>query len=465
MNLGEFSGWAYGLEMLSDETIAAIATPAGEGGIGIIRISGKMALEIGSAVFQSADGVKLIDREANTFAYGFIQDKEGVQIDAGLALVMRAPKSFTGEDTVELQGHGGAVVLRRVLRRVLEAGARMAEPGEFSRRAFLNGRMDLTQAEGLFDLIRARSDRAAQAALEQLEGVLSLSFNRLYDAFLEVTANLETTLDFVEDELPDDVFTGIAQKLDYSFKELDELLDTWNEGRLLREGVRVAILGRPNAGKSTLLNALLGFERAIVSEIEGTTRDTIEEQWILNGIQLRLTDTAGLRVTDCHVEAEGIRRAEAHGEAAELIIYVLDASKPLEIEDQRRLAELPSDRSVVVLNKIDIGQKVNEIDGVAVSLLTSYGLVDLKAALIDKLEAEAQSTPNAVISERHRVLLIQARDEAKQARAYLNQNIEQKAALACDHLRSALEHLGHVTGRIYHTELLDNIFSRFCIGK
>ncbi len=451
--------------MLIDETIAAIATPAGEGGVGIIRISGEMALEIGSTVFQSADGVRLLDRGANAFAYGSIRDKEGVQIDVGLALVMRAPKSFTGEDTVELQGHGGTVVLRRVLRRVLEAGARMAEPGEFSRRAFLNGRMDLTQAEGLFDLIRARSDRAAQAGLEQLEGVLSRSFNGLYDAFLEVTANLETTLDFVEDELPDDVFSGIAQKLDHSFMELDGLLETWNEGRLLREGVRVAILGRPNAGKSTLLNALLGYERAIVSEIEGTTRDTIEEQWVLNGIPLRLTDTAGLRVTDCRVEAEGIRRAEAHGEAAELIIYVLDASKRLASEDQRRLEELPADRSVVVLNKIDLGQKVDEIEGIAVSLLSAHGLVDLKAALIEKLDAGEQSPAHAVISERHRALLIKARYEAKQARAYLIENIEQQSALACDHLRSALEHLGYVTGRTYHDELLDNIFSRFCIGK
>jgi tRNA modification GTPase len=451
--------------MLMDETIAAIATPAGEGGVGIIRISGKRALEIGSAVFKAVDGVTLLDRVANSFTYGSIQDQEGVQIDGGLALVMRGPKSFTGEDTVELQGHGGAVVLRRVLRRVLEAGARMAEPGEFSRRAFLNGRMDLTQAEGLYDLIRARSDRAAQVAFEQLDGVLSRSFNELYDAFLVVTANLETTLDFVEDELPDDVFSGIAQKLDDSFRDLDELLETWNEGRLLREGVRVAILGRPNAGKSTLLNALLGFERAIVSEVAGTTRDTIEEQWVLNGIPLRLTDTAGLRVTNCCVEAEGIRRAEAHGEAAELIIYVLDASEPLSTEDQRRLDELPMDRSVVVLNKIDLGQEVQVVDGVAVSLLNRNGLADLKKALIEKLETGAEGTAHAVISERHRALLIQARDEAKQARAYLIENIEQQAALACDHLRSALEHLGHVTGRTYHDELLDNIFSRFCIGK
>jgi tRNA modification GTPase len=452
--------------MLMDETIAAIATPVGEGGVGIVRISGKRALEIASVVFKSADGVALLDHDANTFTYGSIRDKDGVHIDGGLALVMRGPKSFTGEDTVELQGHGGAVVLRRVLRRVLEAGARMAEPGEFSRRAFLNGRMDLTQAEGLFDLIRARSDRAAQVAIEQLEGVLSRSFNGLYDAFLEVTANLETTLDFVEDELPDDVFSGIAQKLDHSFQVLDDLLETWNEGRLLREGVRVVILGRPNAGKSTLLNALLGFERAIVSEVAGTTRDTIEEQWVLNGIPLRLTDTAGLRVTDCRVEAEGIRRAEAHGESAELIIYVLDASKALSKEDQARLDELPVDRSVVVLNKTDLGQEVLDVEGVPVSLLNGSGLAELKLALIQKLEAGAEGgTAHAVISERHRALLIQARDEAKQARAYLIEHIEQQAALACDHLRSALEHLGHVTGRTYHDELLDNIFSRFCIGK
>ena len=238
IRLGGVRVSSYAHQVIRKETIAAIATPTGEGGIGIVRISGEQAIEIASCVFAAKSGVELAALSANTFTYGCIHKLNGEMVDMGVALVMRGPHSFTGEDTVELQGHGGSTIVRQVLRCVTEAGAILAEPGEFSRRAFLNGRMDLTQAEGLYDLISARSDRAAKVALEQLEGSLSRSIDRLYDAFLEVTANLETTLDFVEDELPDDVFTGIREKLDGSFATLDTLLKTWNEGRLLRR-VRV----------------------------------------------------------------------------------------------------------------------------------------------------------------------------------------------------------------------------------
>ena len=226
------------------------------------------------------------------------------KIDNGIALVMKNPRSYTGEDTVELQCHGSTVILKQVLSSILNAGARLAEPGEFSRRAFLNGRMDLTQAEGLYDLIRAKSDQAAKAALEQLDGVLKNRFNNLYDNLLEVIANLETTLDFVEDELPDEVFKDIILKIDNEVKEMDELLESWNDGHLLREGLQIVILGRPNVGKSTLLNAFLGFDRAIVSDVPGTTRDSIEEQLILSGIPLRVIDTAGLRKTNCSIESK-----------------------------------------------------------------------------------------------------------------------------------------------------------------
>ena len=376
--------------------------------------------------------------------------------------------------------------MRRILRRALDAGARMAEPGEFTKRAFLNGRIDLVQAEGIFDMIRARSDRAAAAAMEQMEGKLSLRFDAIYDAFLEVAANLETTLDFVEDELPDDVFSGIAGLMDRTFITLDELLDTWDEGRLLREGARVVILGRPNAGKSTLLNALLGFDRAIVSSTAGTTRDTIEEGYVLDGIPLRIVDTAGLRETDCEIEAEGIRRAEAHGEEAHLAVYLVDASKPLHEEDRVRLARLDPEKSVVVLNKVDLrGQESGDrsqesgvrsqesgVRGqgsrtVEASLISGTGVNELKRAMAAALEggADLQAPPHAVISERHRNLLIRSHKEAQQARAFLNENVEENAVLAAEHLRAALEHLGQVTGRTYHEELLDNIFSRFCIGK
>jgi tRNA modification GTPase len=460
------------MSLYTPDTIAAIATPPGEGGVGIVRISGPDVWAIADSVFQALDQTPVSQRNHGMFAYGKILDGEGREIDTGLALIMRAPKSYTCEDVVEIQGHGGAVGMRRILRRVLEAGARMAEPGEFTKRAFLNGRIDLLQAEGIFDLIRARSDRAASAALEQMEGKLSQQFDAIYDAFLEVAANLETTLDFVEDELPDDVFSGIADLLDRTFTDLDHLLDTWDEGRLLREGARVVILGRPNAGKSTLLNALLGFDRAIVSSTAGTTRDTIEEGFVLDGIPLRIIDTAGLRETDCEIEAEGIRRAEAHSEEAHLSIYLLDASQSLDEEDQIRLAKLDPEKSVVVLNKVDLGNKVAggewQVAGaVYASLVSGQGVAELKKAMSETLEkgADLQAPPHAVISERHRQLLVESHREAKQARAYLNEDVEENAVLAAEHLRSALEFLGQVTGRTYHEELLDNIFSRFCIGK
>jgi tRNA modification GTPase len=455
------------MSLYEPDTIAAIATPPGEGGVGIVRISGSQVWAVADAIFRALDGVAVSEREHGTFAYGKVVEADGSEIDAGLALVMRAPKSYTCEDVVEIQGHGGAVGLRRILRRALDAGARMAEPGEFTKRAFLNGRIDLVQAEGIFDLVRARSDRAAAAAMEQMEGRLSQRFNAIYEAFLEVAANLETTLDFVEDELPDEVFSGIAGLLDRTFKTLENLLDTWDEGRLLREGARVVILGRPNAGKSTLLNALLGFDRAIVSSTAGTTRDTIEEGFVLDGIPLRIIDTAGLRETDCEIEAEGVRRAEAHGKEAHLAVYLVDASQSLHKEDRDRLEKLDPEKSIVVLNKIDQGKAVERVGGIETNLLLGEGVDALKAAMADRLEkgADLHAPPHAVISERHRNLLIQSRREAKQARAYLNENVEENAVLAAEHLRSALGFIGQVTGREYHEELLDNIFSRFCIGK
>lgn len=458
------------------DTITAIATPPGEGGVGIVRISGPDVWAIADRVFAPLDGVAVSARKHGTFAYGKVLDAAGGEIDTGLALIMRAPRSYTCEDVVEIQGHGGSVGLRRILRRILEAGARMAEPGEFTKRAFLNGRIDLLQAEGILDLIRAQSDRAASAALEQMEGQLSQRFNAVYDAIMEVAANVETTLDFIEDELPDDVFYAIEQKLLAAQEKMDQLMDSWDEGRLLREGARVVILGRPNAGKSTLLNVLLGFERAIVSNTAGTTRDTLEESFVLDGIPLRIIDTAGLRETDCEIEAEGIRRAEAHRAEAHISIYLIDVGDPLHVEDQKRLRELDPKRCVVVLNKTDIGAYLNEIRAeanlqrvrvVEASLTRGDGVEALKREMAALLEHgyDFQTPPHAVISERHRQLLLKSRDELKQAGEWIHAAAETHAVLVAEHLRASLEHLGLVTGRVYHDELLENIFSRFCIGK
>jgi tRNA modification GTPase len=402
--------------------------------------------------------------------YGKVVSAAGEEIDAVLCLIFRAPQSYTGEDTIELQGHGGPVVLRNILRRCLEAGARMAEPGEFTRRAFLNGKLDLVQAEAVADLIHAQSGRAAQAALEQLEGGLSRRFNQLYDGLVAVAADIETTLDFVEDELPGDLFPGLGKRLDGLAQDLELLLATWDEGRLLREGARVVILGRPNAGKSTLFNALLGQERAIVTELPGTTRDVLEESLAIDGIPVRLLDTAGLRATDCRIEQEGIRRARAQSAAADLTVYLIDSSEPLGREDQEQLAALDSQRTVVVLNKADrrhpaFGFDFSGFTAVETSLLNGDGTAGVCAALSAKLGDFSHAPAHAVISERHRALLATARTELGRACECVGLSGESAAALAADHLRTALEALGQLTGRVYHSELLDNIFSRFCIGK
>jgi tRNA modification GTPase len=453
--------------MSTTETIAAIATPPGQGGVGIVRISGSSVWKIADAIFQSAERPSLA--QGGTFLHGSVIAADGTEIDEALCLIFRAPKSYTGEDTVEIQGHGGPVVLKKILRRCLDAGARMAEPGEFTKRAFLNGKMDLVQAEAVADLIHAQSDRAAKAALEQLEGGLSKQFNALYGGLMETAADIETTLDFVEDELPGDVFPNLGKKLDESFRSLEILLATWDEGRLLREGARVVIMGRPNAGKSTLFNALLGHDRAIVTELPGTTRDILEETFVLDGIPLRILDTAGLRETECLIEQEGIRRARAHSAAADIALYLIDSSQPVSAEDTEHLARLNPERTVVVLNKADRKITNNRyplstIQMVETSLITGAGIDEVKTAISAKLGGISHAPAHAVISERHRNLLETARVELIQAREKVADG-ELGAAPAAEHLRAALEALGQVTGRVYHNELLNNIFSRFCIGK
>ena len=454
--------------MSTNDTIAAIATPPGQGGVGIVRISGSNVWKIADEIFQSLETPS--KAKGGTFLHGKVTAADGTEIDEALCLIFRAPKSYTGEDTVEIQGHGGPVVLKKILRRCLDGGARMAEPGEFTKRAFLNGKMDLVQAEAVADLIHAQSDRAAKAALEQLEGGLSKQFNALYDGLMETAADIETTLDFVEDELPDDVFPNLGKKLDASFQCLENLLATWDEGRLLREGARVVIMGRPNAGKSTLFNALLGSDRAIVTALPGTTRDVIEETLVLDGVPLRILDTAGLRETECLIEQEGIRRARAHSAAADIAVYLIDSSVPFSKEDEEHLTKLNSKKTVVVLNKADTRHPnfkfpISNFQPLETSLKNGTGAAAICSAISEKLGGVSHAPAHAVISERHRNLLEQARIELIQARARISEEGEPGAASAAEHLRAALEALGQVTGRVYHNELLDNVFSRFCIGK
>lgn len=454
----------------SQDTIAAISTAPGEAGIAIVRISGPDALRIADAVF-AGPGAPPTEREPGTVVHGRLRSAAaGERIDDILLLIFRAPHSYTREHLVELQGHGGRVTARRALGAALDAGARLAEPGEFTRRAFLNGRLDLLQAEAVADLIRARTDRAASAALEQMDGALSVDFNNIYDETVALAADMESTLDFSHEELPPSVIPALSERLAGTARKLRSLLDTWHEGHLLREGALVVIAGRPNVGKSTLMNAMLRSNRAIVSAVPGTTRDTLEEGMVLGGIPLRLVDTAGLRITDCPIEQEGIDRAESYIERADVLIYLVDGSEALDEWDREQLARLDPGKCLVLLNKADLGRRVSASDLGTPTRSITCSLVDsspdeLEPALTALLGETDGSPPHAVISERHRQILLESLDGVDQASRLIEGGQDDQIVLAASALRAALECLGKATGRTYHNELLDSIFSRFCVGK
>ena len=454
---------------MNDDTIAAIATPPGEGGIAVVRVSGPDALRIADQVFQHPVSTPS-SSPPNRFLVGYVVDNQEV-IDQVLLLVMRAPHSYTCEDVVEFQGHGGGQCAQRILRCVCAAGARLAEPGEFTQRAFLNGRLDLVQAEAVLDLIHARSERAAAAAIEQLEGNLSKQFNAVYDRLIAVASDLEATLDFPEDELPDTVIPSLIHRLQVAHAHMDKLMATWDEGHLLRDGALIVISGKPNVGKSTLLNGLLGRDRAIVSSIPGTTRDTIEENGVINGIPVRWVDTAGLRETECEIERIGIQRAQNQMDKADLHLYMIDASQPIDQQVINRVSTLPLGKTLIIVNKMDRALKHLNIE----SKHPVERIIATESVYIERVKESINTIvlnrtglhekSHAAISERHRQSLDAAQREVEGAIDMLSIGCEDTCVLASSRVRVALEAIGEVLGRQYHSELLDQIFARFCIGK
>lgn len=452
-------------------TIAAVITAPGEGGVAIVRVSGPGALSIADSCFRCSPPLPSL-RPENTIVYGkiFHGDEE---IDEGLLLIWRAPRSYTREDVVELQCHGGSASAARVLRACYEAGARPADPGEFTRRAFLNGRIDLIQAEAVMDMVRAHSSRAQAAALQQLEGGLSRKFDTLYDELMLVAAQVEATLDFPEDELPESVPLRIQSEIHRMQIQIDSLLDSWNEGHVLRDGALVVLSGKPNAGKSTLLNALLGHDRAIVSEIPGTTRDSIEAEFLLEGFPMRLVDTAGLRESEDQIEREGIQRTRKYLERADLHIHLVDLSQKADDTSLEALRALIPGKSVLLCNKTDLPRLFHveqwpDVPRVETSLVQGKGLTELKNALKRVLSGsiDLSARPHAVISERHRRVLLEVQQELAPISELLErQDMEESLVLSVPMLRQALIALGEATGREYHEDLLDSIFSTFCIGK
>ena len=480
----------------SNDTIAAIATAEGPAGVAVVRISGPEAWQVAERVV-GCKGGRLAGRTGGRFLHAqFVEADRGEAVDDGVVLLFRAPASFTGEDVVELQGHGGQAASRAVLRAALAAGARLAEPGEFTRRAFLNGRMDLTQAEAVMDLVHARSERAARAARAQLSGSLGKEVDSYYAEVTALCADVAAQLDFEEGELPARVRGEAEARLDKVRGQLAQLLATRREGRLLRDGALVVIGGCPNAGKSSLLNALLGTDRAIVSSFAGTTRDTIEEGMVLDGIPVRLVDTAGLREATSSVEQEGVARARQALEQADLIIYLIDASRPL--SGQHPAFAWNTAQMLVVMNKMDLPLRVDpteamqmlasrpqapgehnqapgmhqerpigrqtRISVLPLSLKTGAGLPELKAAMAEQLGLERQAPVHTTVTERHGAELAQA-DQALARGRELLAGGDANLVLAAGELRRAAEALGRIIGRNYTHDLLDQIFSRFCVGK
>jgi tRNA modification GTPase len=457
--------------MHHDDTIAAIATPLGEGGLAVVRISGAEALSGADKVFQPTGNSSLKPSAAptHTIHYGKIV-RHGETVDEVLLSVLRAPRTFTREDTVEISCHGGLLPAKLVLETILESGARLAEPGEFTRRAFLNGRLDLAQAEAVADLIHSRTELALAAANEQLSGKLSLRINELRDEMMKTLAHVEAHIDFPDEDIAPETRAQLIQRLENGVAFMDELLRTANEGQILRRGIRAAIVGRPNAGKSSLLNQLLGHDRAIVSPIAGTTRDTIEETANIRDLPVVFIDTAGLRDGRDEIEVEGIRRSRATLEKAELILHVLDASEPLTEADEIYLEEFAAKKRILVRNKTDLPVKLNlpvspNISIVDVCSLNGQGMEALKDVIKNlvwagKIEA---GMLQVMINSRHQEALSRARVATVETIAALRADASLEL-IALD-LRIAVSAVGEIVGKTATDDLLDSIFSQFCLGK
>jgi tRNA modification GTPase len=463
-----------------DETICAIATPVGEGGIGVVRISGENAVAYASELIRLRSGRALTAVQSHTLHHADVFDftltpiephRGSLPLDEALVVLMRAPHSFTAEDVVEIHCHGGPLVLQSLCEGLVRRGARLAEPGEFTKRAFLNGRLNLTQAEAVLDTIRAKTTGSLRIAQEQLRGALSKEVDRMRETLIGLLAHVEAAIDFTEEDLafvqPDE----LARSLRQTKTEVSRLAKTYEEGRVLREGVAAAIIGRPNVGKSSLLNALLGADRAIVTAVPGTTRDVLEEVLNIRGIPVRLLDTAGLRETDDLVEHEGIKRSRAAIDQAELLLVMLDGSFPLSAEDHHLLALGPDKTLVVVVNKTDLPSRIHDSElaefksVIRISAKTGAGLEDPRDTIRGVVGRGGLEPGEAamVTRMRHRTSLVNA--ESALAKAIESVTAQLSGEFIAMDLRGALDALGEITGAITTDDILDRIFREFCIGK
>lgn len=462
--------------MYTEDTIAAIATPPGIGGVGIIRVSGTRCFEIVSSLFQAKGTVPLEKRPNRTIQYGHIIDpqKDNEVLDEVLLLIMRGPQSFTAEDVIEIQCHGGIVVVREILKVLLRQGARLAEPGEFTKRAFLNGRIDLTQAEAIIDIIEAKSEQSVSVAVKQLDGTLAQLIRTIREDLIALIAHLEVAIDYPEEDIEELTMDETAAKLRPILGQIDNLLATANRGRLLRDGIVTAIVGRPNAGKSSLMNALLRENRAIVTDVPGTTRDSIEEAITIEGIPVRLIDTAGIRETNDIVEKIGVDRAKEYLESAQIVVCVIDASKPLTVEEEVMLQSTSGKNTIVFLNKADKGAVITE------STVSDYGeftvIATISAAngegmdvLVEAVKqlvygGTVQNESTALLSNvRHITLMEQAKSQLETSLSTIESGLP--VDFVVTDMREAWERLGDITGDSLRESMVDELFSRFCLGK
>jgi tRNA modification GTPase len=447
--------------MTVSDTIAAISTPPGEGAIALVRVSGANAIQIADKIFRGKE-------EPSRFAsrvqhLGEIFSGENQLIDQAVVAVHRAPASYTGEHLVEISCHGGTLVTAKVLEACFRAGARAARPGEFTERAFLNGKMDLTQAEAVIDLIRARTDLALRSATEQLEGRLGDQIRKVRDELIALLAHINASIDFPEEGIAPDEGEMLCARLDAVREEIAALLATADQGRVLREGVRVVIYGATNAGKSSLLNRLLGYDRVIVSDIHGTTRDTIEETVNLDGMPIRLLDTAGLRLSESELESEGIARTEKSLQLADLRLHIADRNAPKPAHFNGRAGDA---NEIVVLNKSDLPEDNDwkDFPALRISCLTGDGLPQLQKEILARIRQQNLRPESAVaINTRHRDCLRRALESCDRARATLAEGLSSEY-VAVD-LDQALRALGEVIGLVDVEQILDSIFNQFCIGK
>ena len=459
-----------GINKMLFDTIAAISTPKGEGGIAIIRISGDKSFEILDKIFIKKN--PNADLGFYKLNYGFIKDGEKI-VDEVMAVRLKAPKSYTCEDIVEINCHGGTLVSEKVLELVLRNGARHAESGEFTKRAFMNGRIDLSQAEAVMDIIQGKTEKSVSLSLDQLRGDLRDKVNEFKKALLDITAHVNVVLDYPEEGIDDPLPVELRDNLEKVYEEANRLIDSYNTGKKIKEGIKTVIVGKPNVGKSTLLNALLHEERAIVTHIAGTTRDVIEEIINIKGIPLVLVDTAGIRKTDDIVENIGVEKSKQFIEKADLVLLVLDASKELENEDIEVINQIKENKKkvIVLLNKIDLNKKIN-LEGhnleniVEISAKDNIGIEDMQEKIYSYIveeDVENSSEKLIITNIRHKTALEKTKDAIRNIFETIDMGLPMD--LISVDLKEALDSLSEITGEISSEDILDHVFGNFCVGK